>query len=166
MTEQPSSAGPLIGPLPERWGRMDQMSRTLLVEIGLILLEAGLITENRTTLEPDWTGGLIIGSRRGSLAVDLEFGRTVTAGPGMASPHLFGYTLANIAPAEAAIRYRLTGPVFSLIDENPFERARAEAEQWLAGLPAGRGLMIAGALDVLPGADTSEVSKNFTLLYA
>jgi len=145
---------------------MDRLSRTLLVEVGRVLLEAGLINEENVTLPPQWTGGLIVGTRRGSLAVDLEFGRTMAAGPGMASPHLFGYTLANIAPAEAAIRYRLTGPVYSLIDEEPYQRAVTAAEQWLKEMPSGPCLMIAGALDVLPVTDTCEVSKNFTLLHA
>ncbi len=154
----------LLGALPERWGRMDMMSRSALVEVGQVLHDAGLLAETNAALQPGWTSGLIVGSRRGSLASDLEYAETVKDGPGMASPHLFSYTLPNIALAEAAIQYQLTGPAFVLMSEQPFEDAVQEAVYWLSELQGGNTIMVAGALDVIPGPDGDAITAKFKLV--
>lgn len=162
-TEYEAAARKLLGSLPERWGRMGLMGRAALVEVGLALHRENLLDEN-ARLRPESAGGLIIGTRRGSLAVDLEYGNTLKAGAGMASPHLFGYTLPNIPLAEAAIRYNLTGPVFCLVSDDPFAEAVEEARQWLAETAGNTTLMVAGALDVIP-SEPAEASTQLTVLY-
>lgn len=154
----------LLGTLPERWGRMDLMSRTALVEVGLTLRLHNMLEEESCTLAPGWTGGLIVGSEKGSLAIDLEYAKTLKEGPGMASPHLFGYTLPNIPLAEAAIQYGLTGPVFSLLSDAPYEEAVHEASQWLSDMPGDNTFIVAGALDVIPSRESSKVIAKFNVL--
>ena len=159
-----NQARTLLGTLPDRWGRMDMMSRSALVGVGRVLSEAGLLADDAPVLQNSHTGGLIVGSRRGSLASDLDYAQTLQLGPGMASPHLFGYTLPNIALAEAAIQYKLTGPAFVLIDENPFDTAVREAEQWLSEQPGAKKIMVAGVLDVIPGRHEPAITSKFTLI--
>jgi hypothetical protein len=127
----------VLGTLPKRWGRMDRLSRLAVVEVGR-LPRAG-------------RGGLIGFTRRGSLATDLAYVATLRQGLALASPTLFSYTLANIALAEAASHYGLTGPVFSIFAENPGGEAEAEAEArcWLAD-DRSLDFMIVGELDVYP----------------
>lgn len=154
----------LLGALPDRWGRMDLMSKAALNGVGRVLSDAGLLAADAPILKKGWAGGLIVVSRRGSLASDMNYADTVKLGPGMASPHLFGYTLPNIPLAEAAIQYKLTGPVFVLVSEQPFEDAVAEASLWLNELPGEKRIMIAGALDVIPGQPEPEITANFKLI--
>ena len=108
---------------------------------------------------------MIVGSKRGSLAVDIEYAQTLKAGPGMASPHLFSYTLPNIPLAEAAIQYGLTGPVFCMISDDPYDDALLEAGQWLGGMSGTKTLMVAGVLDVILSKATSEVTAKFKVLH-
>jgi 3-oxoacyl-[acyl-carrier-protein] synthase II len=155
----------LLGTLPERWGRMGLMGRTALVEIGRVLQKEGMITGDSPSLLPGWTAGLIIGSKKGSLAVDIEYAQSLKAGPGMASPHLFSYTLPNIPLAEAAIQYGLTGPVFCIISDNPYNDALLEARQWLTEMPGSKTLMVAGAMDIIPSRESAEVTTKLKVLH-
>ncbi len=139
----------ILGTVPKRWGRMDQASRLAVVEVGRSLRVAGLINHVRCKIDDDKIIGLIGGTRRGSLATDLAYGETYAQGLDMASPVFFSYTLANIALAEAASHYGLTGPVYSVYHENPFEEAAAEAKRWLAG-DSQLYAMLAGELDFVP----------------
>lgn len=150
--------------LPERWGRMDMMSRTTLVEVGRLLEEEGLLAGHPPKLAEGWTGGLIVGTSRGSLAVDVEYAATVKDGPGMASPHLFSYTLPNIPLAEAAIQYSLTGPVFCVVSSSPYEEALQIACQWLDTMAGKHQIMVAGALDVKRRGESSEITAHFKVL--
>ena len=143
------TARELLGSLPERWGRMDLMSRTALVEVGLALRAHKMLEEDSCALEAGWTGGLIVGSEKGSLAIDKEYAKTLKDGPGMASPHLFGYTLPNIPLAEAAIQYGLTGPVYSVFVDDPGSGGEAEARRWL-DCDDSLDFMVVGELDVYP----------------
>jgi len=111
-------------------------------------------------------GGLIVGSRRGSLVSDLAYAETLKLGPGLASPHLFSYTLPNIPLAEAAIQYQLTGPLFVLIDEKPFENTVHEARQWLSEMPGEKNIMVAGTLDVIPGRNEFVTTAQFNTIQA
>lgn len=158
------AARKLLGTLPERWGRMGLMGRTALVEIGRVLHEKKMLTGASPSLLPGWSAGLIIGSKKGSLAVDIEYAQSLKAGPGMASPHLFSYTLPNIPLAEAAIQYGLTGPVFCMISDDPYNDALLEAEQWLTQ-PGSKTLMVAGAMDIIPSRETAEVTTKLKVLH-
>ena len=158
------AARKLLGTLPERWGRMGLMGRTALVEIGRVLHEKKMLTGASPSLLPGWSAGLIIGSKRGSLAVDIEYAQSLKAGPGMASPHLFSYTLPNIPLAEAAIQYGLTGPVFCMISDDPYNDALLEAEQWLTQ-PGSKTLMVAGAMDIIPSREAAEVTTKLKVLH-
>lgn len=163
-SSQDHAARSLLGNLPERWGRMDLMSRAALIETGRVLGEEELLAGHPPQLKNGWTGGLIVGTSHGSLAVDMEYASTVKDGPGMASPHLFGYTLPNIPLAEAAIQYGLTGPVFCTVSSNPYEGALQIARQWLHDMPDKQKIMVAGVLDVIRSGKSSEISANFKLL--
>jgi len=141
------------------------MGRAALVEVGRVLREEGMLAAKSTSLLPGWNGGLIVAGKRGSLAVDIEYAQTLKVGPGMASPHLFSYTLPNIPLAEAAIQYGLTGPVFCMISDNPYEDALLEAGYWLGDMSGTRSLMVAGVLDVIPSGATSTVTAKLKVLH-
>ena len=152
----------ILGTVPERWGRMDNMSRATLVEAGRCLREAGLLQDKDADRPRSGRIGLIAGSRRGSLAADLAYARSLTAGLDGASPALFSYTLPNIALAEAAIHYRLTGPVFAILSEHPFAEAVAAARQWLTCCDGQLDCIVAGEADVLPGGMEPAITVHFT----
>ncbi len=138
----------LIGIVPKRWGRMDRISRLAVVEVGRALRLAGLLRDEPGKVAATSVGGLIGAGRYGCLATDLAFAATMAAGLNLASPTLFSYTLPNIALAEAASHYGLTGPVYSLFASDPAE-AENEAHRWLAE-EAGPDFMVAGAIDIIP----------------
>ncbi len=138
----------LIGFTPKRWGRMDRISRLAVVEVGRALRLAGLLLNEPGKLGVSGTGGLIGASSYGCLATDLAFAESMAAGLDLASPTLFSYTLPNIALAEAASHYGLTGPVYSLFSGEPAE-AENEARRWLAE-ESGPDFMVAGVIDIVP----------------
>jgi len=123
----------LLEETPARWGRMPPLARLLVVETGRFLRENKLLAKGRNLAHTGKNVGLIGGTSRGSLTTDLGFAKTLQQGPELASPALFGYTLANIPLAEAANHYGLTGPVYAVIDEDdPFQSACREARHHLA----------------------------------
>jgi len=120
----------LLGNTPARWGRMPPLSRLLIVEVGRFLQQHGLLEQGGNLGRSGKTVGLIGGTSRGSLSTDLEFAKTLEQGVDLASPALFGYTLANIPLAEAASHYGLIGPVYAIIDDdNPLQHALAECKR-------------------------------------
>lgn len=137
----------ILGQLPARWGRMDQLSRLVLVKVGRILKEHDLLDQQSYRLPSATTAGLVAGTRRGSLQTDLAYCYTLKSGADQASPTLFSYTLANISLAEAAAHYGLTGPVYGLFSETPYEDALKEAERWLNCVDYPL-LMVAGEVDI------------------
>ena len=140
----------ILGQVPKRWGRMDILSRAAVVEIGRALVSPGS-GEPAARVDAAARVGVIAGTRRGSLATDLAFARSLASGLEMASPTLFGYTLPNIALAEAASHFGLTGPVYSVFagpDDDPLQLARREAGRWLQS--STYTAMLAGALDYQP----------------
>ena len=139
----------VLGELPKRWGRMDRISRLAVVEVGRVLLAYGLRGRDGEPASRPGRGGLIGLTRRGSLATDLAYVATLKQGPEMASPTLFSYTLANIALAEAASHYGLTGPVYSVFADDPGAGGEAEARRWL-DCDDALDFMIVGELDVYP----------------
>ena len=129
--EMPDSATiELLEELPGRWGRMPPLSRLVVVETGRILKENGLTIDSRKLNQQGQTVGLIGGTRYGSLTTDIDFAETLKQAPELASPALFGYTLANIPLAEAANHYGLTGPVYAIMDRSdPLSSAVSECER-------------------------------------
>ena len=103
----------VLGTRPTRWGRMPPLSRAMIVETGRFLKECAIQPQSFPT-DTERTIGLIGGTARGSLAPDLDFAATLLEGVNLASPAIFGYTLANIPLAEAANHYHLTGPVYAV----------------------------------------------------
>lgn len=127
---------PLIGEIPKRWGRMDPLSRILIVEVGRLLIDRGVIKSGQKCSEVEMTVGLVGATRRGCLQTDYDFLATMEDGAGLASPALFGYTLPNIPLAEAAGQFGLTGPVYAIFETvDPLEKAEREARQLLSYHP-------------------------------
>ncbi|GAB4335668.1 MAG: hypothetical protein Kow0089_05500 [Desulfobulbaceae bacterium] len=168
VTSLDEVARELLGGLPERWGRMDRMSRMALVAVGRALAEEKKLAGSPPALQNDWTGGLIVAGRHGSLAADLDYAKTVAEGPGMASPHLFSYTLPNIPLAEAAIQYRLTGPVYCLVGDVEPGGLRREARHRLEEMngPREKKLIITGIMDIDPAAGMVSTPPELEIIYA
>ena len=135
--------------LPKRWGRMDKISRLAVVEVGRVLSAYGLLDRGGAASSRRGRGGLIGLTRYGSLTTDLAYAATLKQGLEVASPTLFSYTLANIALAEAASHYGLTGPVYSVFADDPGSGGEAEARRWL-DCDEALDFMIVGELDVYP----------------
>lgn len=141
------------GRVPARWGRMTPLSRLLIVDVGRLLLLAGLLPEGGNCFAGGGVqAGLIGCSSRGSLQTDQDFIDSMKRGVGLASPALFGYTLPNTPLAEAAGHYGLVGPVYALLaDREPFDVAVREATQLLRA-SGHLDFMIAGVFDHIPPA--------------
>ncbi|PHR30239.1 MAG: hypothetical protein COA36_02320 [Desulfotalea sp.] len=143
----------LIGAIPKRWGRMNPLSRLLIVEVGRLLIAKGLITSGQKCSDRGLTIGLVGATSRGSLRTDVDFIASMEEGAGLASPALFGYTLPNIPLAEAAGQFGLTGPVYALFDTlKPFEKAELEA-RYLLSYHSELSLMLACEFDHLSGRE-------------
>jgi len=141
--------GELLGTVPGRWGRMTPLSRLLLVRTAECLRQQGAAPVGRF-LEQKMSVGLIGATSRGCLATDLQFIATMQRGAGMASPALFGYTLPNIALAEVANHFGLTGPVYALFTvEKCLACASREARSLLAA-DDSLAFMIGCAFDQIP----------------
>lgn len=153
----------IIGPLPDRWGRMDELSRATIFETGRILRENGLIACGEKSVDSKLIIGLICGSRRGSLAADLAYSYTMKDNAGYASPALFSYTLPNIPLAEAANHYNLTGPVFILLSQKPYQEAIKTAENYLICSHHIYGILT-GQIDCIPAADGGLLTVNLLFL--
>lgn len=127
-----------LGTIPKRWGRMNRLSRLLLVKTALLLADAGYCAGEKLSAK-GLSVGLIGVSCYGSLQTDYDFLATMDGGAAFASPALFGYTLANIPLAEVAVAFGLRGPVFALIGEGEKENllacAKEEAQHYLDSVP-------------------------------
>ena len=157
--------GEVLGVIPGRWGRMTPLSRLLIVEVGRVLQGRGILRPGLKCSECGLQAGLIGGTRRGSLHTDLAFIESMKAGPGLASPALFGYTLPNIPLAEAASHYGLIGPVYAVFDEaSPLTVAEREA-RLLLNMQQELSLMLACEFDHYAGSDgEEELSVTLTLI--
>ncbi len=156
----------ILGVVPRRWGRMDTVSRLVVMEVGRLLRSKGLAISPGSDLFSDKKTGLIVGTRYGCLATDLAFVDSMSHGVETASPVLFSYTLANIGLAEAASHYGLMGPVYAVYNEKPMMIALNEARRWFA-VPCGIDAMIAGSVDVVPAELTGKeerISAEFVLV--
>jgi len=161
LTQEPPSSEvmSILGKLPVRWGRMDKLSRLVLFEVGKTLKRHGLLDQQSCRLPSSRTAGLVAGTRRGSLQTDLAYCESLKQGPGQASPALFSYTLANISLAETAAHYGLTGPVYNLFSEHPYEDAFQEAKRWLATVDYPLQI-ITGEVDIVPEISPPLISQN------
>ncbi|MDL1958039.1 MAG: hypothetical protein LWX01_01505 [Deltaproteobacteria bacterium] len=140
----------IIGSVPRRWGRMDLLSRMAVVAVGRAFCDSDLLNRQTNKIHSGNTVGLIAGTRWGSLITDLAFCETLGQGPELASPTVFSYTLPNIALAEAAGHFGLTGPVYSIFAEHDLmEKVEQEAFFWLSNHPE-ISAMVAGRLDIPP----------------
>jgi hypothetical protein len=90
----------------KRYGRLDILSRYSMVAVELLGLPE--------FESPQGDMALVMGTRNGCLAVDLDF-RTSMDQDGGGSPLLFMYTLHNACMGEIAIRYNITGPNLCLM---------------------------------------------------
>ncbi|MBM9519750.1 hypothetical protein JWG39_07930 [Desulforhopalus vacuolatus] len=118
----------LLGTLPKRWGRMSPLSRLLIVEFASLLQDQDLLQIGERLDEKGLRAGLIGSTTRGSLFTDQAFVDTMDGNSALASPALFGYTLANIPLAEIALTFGLTGPVYALFaTKSPLPTAEKEA---------------------------------------
>ena len=140
----------IIGSVPRRWGRMDLLSRMAVVAVGRAFCDSDLLDRQTNKIHGVNIVGLISVTRWGSLITDLAFCETLGQGPELASPTVFSYTLPNIAIAEAAGHFGLTGPVYSIFAEHDLmEKVKQEAMLWLSNQPE-ISAMVAGRLDIPP----------------
>ncbi|MBW2163119.1 MAG: hypothetical protein JRF43_01350 [Deltaproteobacteria bacterium] len=140
----------IIGSVPRRWGRMDLLSRMAVVAVGRAFRDSDLLDRQTNKIHSANIVGLIAATRWGSLITDLAFCETLGQGPELASPTVFSYTLPNIALAEAAGHFGLTGPVYSIFAEHDLmEKVEQEAMLWLSNQPEISAMM-AGRLDIPP----------------
>ncbi len=154
----------ILGSLPPRWGRMDVLSRLAVVAVGQTLKAHALLDPGSHKIKKGQVVGLVAATTRGSFVTDLEFCKTFSHGGELASPLLFGYTLANIPLAEAASHFGMEGPVFAFFDtREPFARALDEAALWLEQLP-GLDAVVAGHIDVLPHEQDEKVIAKFEVV--
>ncbi len=153
------------GTMPARWGRMTPLSRVMVVEVGKILRNNGLLQPDERCCDLGMEVGLIGGTKKGCLYTDMDFIRSMDQGVGLASPALFGYTLPNIPLAEAASHFGLVGPVYALFDEtHPLEAAEQEAHRILQ-IEDGLSFMLACEFDHFRSKVEREVLiVNLTLL--
>lgn len=94
------------------FGRLDQYSRLGIAAIAFAMKDASL--DGVAARRPI---GIIASTVHGCLATDIDYFETVHSdGGNLASPHLFAYTLPNSYLGEAAIKFGLTGPSFTLCD--------------------------------------------------
>lgn len=154
----------ILEDVPSRWGRMPPLSRSLVVETGRFLKQHGLLQQGRNLGRAGKTVGLIGGTCRGSLTTDAEFTKTLEQGPELASPALFGYTLANIPLAEAANHYGLIGPVYAIIDENdPLQSALAECRRFIAHSKQINFMLACRFDDFGPKANSQQLQITFSI---
>jgi hypothetical protein len=151
--------------VPGRWGRMPPLSRAVVVEAGKLLRQKNLLTEGLNQAEAGRTIGLIGGTRLGSHTTDLAFAATLKEDVTLASPAIFGYTLANIPLAETANQFGLIGPVYAVIDHaEPLQKAREEARRLLK-TQKNLDLMLACSFDSYYHKEEKEqLSVTFTLI--
>ncbi len=90
---------------PKRWGRMDILSKFIILGCAQTLNEA------KDELKPET--GLLLATKYGSLDTDIKYAQTISTSINEASPILFGYTLPNIAISEAASLFNLRGSVYA-----------------------------------------------------
>lgn len=160
----PESILRFLDSIPSRWGRMPPLCRAVIVEAGCALKNAGIVISGDELREHVMIG-IVGGTRWGSHTTDLRFIDSMKESPEMASPAIFGYTLANIALAEAASQYGLTGPVYALYDQhNPLLRAQQEAKRILKNIPMVEKMLACEFDAYYRNQKVEEITVNFILV--
>ena len=105
---------------PSRFLRMDLMCR-----LGYLAAELLAVNFDAWTDATRDRIGVCVESFTGSIDTDIRFAQ-------MARPSIFAYTLPSTVIGELCIRFRLRGPVLSLVSPDPSgSGALAEASEWL-----------------------------------
>jgi hypothetical protein len=125
----------------ERPAHADALAAGLLQVVGLVV---GNLPE---TARGEM--GFLLGTTRGCLDTDWAFDRSRREGARYASPAAFSRTLPSTLPAEAALRWRLTGPgnVVSAGEASAAAAVR-RAAAWMRAMRLP--LCIAGGFDLDP----------------
>ena len=127
-----------------RFGRFDEYTKIGCAAVFAAAREAGFQPGG-----PRRDVGLILSGQYGSFATDEAFYATTLAGPELASPNLFSYTLPNIVIGECALQFGWMGPTYVLDGEGG--RARAALAEAAACLESGRAeAMLVGWLEIRP----------------
>lgn len=127
-----------------RFGRFDEYTQIGCAAIFAAAREAGFQPGN-----PRRDVGLILSGQYGSFVTDEAYYATTLAGPELASPNLFSYTLPNIVIGECALQFGWMGPTFVLDGEGG--RGRAALAEAAACLASGRAeAMLVGWLEIRP----------------
>jgi len=92
---------------PKRWGRMDTLSKFLIIGCAKLLKIAAPELKQEV--------GLLCATNYGSISTDIEYAKTIYFNIKEASPILFGYTLPNISISEAATFFKFKGSVYANI---------------------------------------------------
>jgi 3-oxoacyl-[acyl-carrier-protein] synthase II len=137
-------ASEIYSVLPVRYRRLDTYSKVGCAAIALALKDAGM--NQADTKQPI---GIVAGTRFGCSETDLAYFKTAKEDGGVfASPNLFSFTLPGIAIGEAAIHFKLVGPVFT-VGDNFKNRGRTALSIAVDLLASGTcRTIIAGWLDV------------------
>jgi 3-oxoacyl-[acyl-carrier-protein] synthase II len=118
---------------PPRYRRFDSYCRIGCAAIALALQDAGM--DRAEVVRPF---GIIASTRYGCFETDVAFYETAREESGVyASPGLFSYTLPGIAISEAAIHFRLTGPIFTVSDpigQQGYQSLRIAVDLLLTGV--------------------------------
>ncbi len=133
-----------IAALYPRFGRFDEYTQIGCAAIFAAARDAGIRPGG-----PFRNVGLVLAGQYGSFDTDEAFYASTSAGPELASPNLFSYTLPNIVIGECALQFRWMGPTYCLDgDGGRGQAALAHAALLLEG---GRAeAVLAGWLEVLP----------------
>jgi 3-oxoacyl-[acyl-carrier-protein] synthase II len=150
---------------PVRHRRFDDYCHLGCAAIALALQDAGM-ERVRTTRSV----GIIASTRYGCFETDVAFYATAREENGIyASPSLFSYTLPGIAISEAAIHFRLTGPIFTVNDprgQRGYQALRIVADLLLSGVcrTALAGWLDAGTKSLKHAADGDDGVRGAVFL--
>ena len=127
-----------------RFGRFDEYTQIGCAAIFTAAWQAGFRPGS-----PLRNVGVVLSSQYGSFETDEAFYATTLAGPELASPNLFSYTLPNIVIGECALQFGWTGPTYVLDGQGG--RGEAALAEAAAYLKSGRSeAMLAAWLELRP----------------
>jgi 3-oxoacyl-[acyl-carrier-protein] synthase II len=140
-----------------RYGRFDRYTKLGVAAIALALRDAGL--DHFTEKQPV---GIVLSSRYECLESDIEYYKTTRDEDGsLSSPNLFSYTLPGIVIGESAIHFKLSGPTFTMGEDESkgLGMAALNAAATLINSGVCR-TMVAGWLDYPPELPANVTRSN------
>ncbi len=145
---------------PKRWGRMDKLSKFILLGCAKILT----IAKHELKQEV----GLLSATTYGSISTDIKYVNTLFSNTIEASPILFGYTLPNISLSEAAVFFNLKGSVYASIydsntsKEDMLKSIIKKADIWLRSQKLTNSFIVC-VIDFLSqeAQEKLKINKNF-----